>query len=93
MSKLEAIILSVVVEGRSNAETAALYGVNRSTVGRLVERYRLEGSAAFTERSRRPKTSPTQISEPTANRIIDLRVSLSEQGLDAGPETIRWPIT
>jgi len=90
VSKRKAIILSVVLEGRSQAETAAMYRVHRSTVSRLVARYRTDGPAAFNERSRRPKTSPTQIDEPTVKAIIETRKTLSAQGLDAGPETIRW---
>ena len=88
--KRRAIILSVVLEGRSQAETARLYGVHRSTVSRLIDQYRTNGPAAFEQQSRRPKTSPSKISEPTINAIIDLRKTLSAQGLDAGPETIRW---
>jgi transposase InsO family protein len=90
MPKRRAIILSVVLEGRSQADTARLYGVSRGWVCKLVARYRAEGDAAFAEQSRRPHTSPAKISEPTVELIIDLREQLTVQGLDAGPETIRW---
>jgi len=56
----------------------------------LVRRYRAEGAAAFEARSRRPKSSPNQITEPTVLAIVDLRRQLAGQGLDAGAETIRW---
>jgi Integrase core domain len=50
------------------------------------------GEAAFEPRSRRPKTSPTATSTNTVELIIRLRKQLSEQGLDAGPDTIAWPL-
>lgn len=90
MSKLEAIILAVTVEGRTHAEVAAQFGVSRSWVTRLVGRYRVEGDVAFAPRSRRPKSSPARISDEVVGLIIELRLSLAGQGLDAGAETIRW---
>lgn len=90
MSKRRAIILSVVTEGRSQAETARRFEVTEAWVSILVRRYRAEGEAAFEARSRRPKTSPNRISEPTIQAIIEHRHQLTKQGLDAGPETIRW---
>ena len=53
MSKRRAAILSVVLEGRTQAETARHHGVSESTVSRWVARYRAEGDAAFEARSRR----------------------------------------
>lgn len=90
MSKQRSIILSVVVEGRSQAETARLFEVSEAWVSILMARYRLEGEAAFEPRSRRPKTSPTKTPADVVAKIIELRDSLTSQGLDAGPETIRW---
>jgi Homeodomain-like domain len=69
---------------------ACAYGVWQGWVSRLVARYRAEGEAAFEPRSRRPKTSPTATSANTVELIIRLRKQLSEQGLDAGPDTIAW---
>lgn len=90
MSKARSIILSVVVEGRTQAATARLYDVSPSWVSKLVARYRLEGDAAFEPRSRRPHTSPTALDPKTVDRIIDLRRTLTSKGLDGGPHTIRW---
>ena len=90
MSKRKAIILSVILEGRSQAETARQFKVSQAWVSILVARYLDEGPAAFQPRSRRPNTSPTKLPEPTVRAIINLRRHLSGQGLDAGPETIRW---
>jgi transposase InsO family protein len=90
MSKRRSIILSVVVEGLSQAETARLYGVSKGWVSKLIARYRLESDAAFEPRSRRPMTSPTRTPTETLELIVELRRTLSGQGLDAGSETIRW---
>lgn len=90
MSKRRAIILAVTVEGLSQAEAAVRYGVSESWVSRLVSRYRTHGDAAFEAQSRRPKSSPSRVSDVLNELIVNLRVELTNQGLDAGPETIRW---
>jgi transposase InsO family protein len=84
------VITAVVVEGRSQAETARAYGVSKGWVSRLVTRYRNEGEAAFLPRSRRPHTSPNALGPPVVELIVALRKDLTERGLDAGPDTIRW---
>ena len=84
------VILSVTVEGLSQAETARRYGVSKAFVSQLLARYRAEGDAAFEPRSRRPKSSPTALAEEVVALIIDLRDELSFEGLDAGPDTIAW---
>jgi transposase InsO family protein len=90
MSKARLIITAVVVEGRSQAHVARAYNVSPGWVSRLVARYHAEGDTAFEPRSRRPKRSPTAISDTTVELILDLRRSLTRRGLDAGPDTIRW---
>jgi transposase InsO family protein len=90
MSKARLVITAVTVEKRSVSEVARTYGVARSWVYTLLARYQAEGEAAFEPRSRRPKTSPTALSDETVAVIIRLRKELSGQGLDAGPQTICW---
>jgi len=90
MSKARLVITAVIVEGRSQAEVARAYGVSAGWVSKLVARYRAEGESAFEPRSRRPKTSPGALSPSVVDRIVELRTKLSEAGLDAGPDTIRW---
>ena len=90
MSKARLVIMAVVVEGRTHADAAREYGVSRSWVTRLVARWRVEGDAAFEPRSRRPLTSPTRTPQRVVGLILRLRRQLTEAGLDAGPETIRW---
>jgi len=90
MSKAGLVITAVTVEKRSPGEVAKSYGVARSWVYTLLARYEAEGEAAFEPRSRRPKTSPSAISDDTADLIVRLRKELTGQGLDAGPQTIAW---
>ncbi len=90
MSKRRLVITAVVVEGRTHAEVAAQYGYSWSWVTRLVARYRTEGEAAFEPQSRRPNKSPTRVSDVVNKHIVNLRVELAKQGLDAGPHTIQW---
>lgn len=90
MSKARSVIMSVVIEGRSQADTARLYEVSPSWVSKLVSRYHAEGDAAFKPRSRRPHTSPGALDPATVALIIDLRRNLTDRGLDSGPHTIRW---
>ena len=90
MSKARLVITAVVVEGRSQAETARAYGVSKGWVSKLVARYRTEGKAAFEPRSRRPRSSPTAIGQEVVELIVAVRKNLVERGLDAGPDTVRW---
>lgn len=90
MSKRRLVILSVVLEGRSQAVVAREFSVSEATVSRWVARYRTDGDAAFEPRSRRPKTSPARVPDDVVAVIVELRRTLSSEGLDAGPATIGW---
>ncbi len=90
MSKRRAVILSVTIEGRSQAETARLYNVSESFVSRLLARNRTESDAAFEPRTRRPHNSPTRVSDDTVELITNLRQQFVASGLDAGAETVAW---
>ena len=73
-----------------NTQTAALhFNVTERWVKELLRRYAFEGEAAYTPRSKRPKTTPNRISDETRQKIITLRQTLTSQGLDAGAETIQ----
>ena len=90
MSKARLVITTIEIEGRSVTDVAKAYGVSRSWIYELLARYRTEGDTAFEPYSRRPKTSPTAIPQPTIDLIIAIRKQLTEAGLDAGPDTIAW---
>lgn len=90
MALTRLLITAVLVENRPVPEVAAAYGVSRSWLYELLARYRTEGDAALQPRSRRPRTSPTTLSDQTVELILELRDKLVATGLDAGPETLTW---
>jgi transposase InsO family protein len=90
VSKARLVITAVIVEGRSQAETARAYSVSKGWVSKLVARYRAEGEAAFEPKSRRPHSSPNATTSRVIELIVAIRKTLTERGLDAGPETIGW---
>jgi transposase InsO family protein len=90
VSKGRLIITAVVLEGRSQSQVSRDYGVSQSWVSELVARYREEGEQAFEPRSRRPRRSPNAIPEATLQLVLQLRHELTDEGLDAGPQTIAW---
>jgi transposase-like protein len=71
-------------EGRPVAELAGAHGVHRSWIYKLLARYRDEGDAGLAPRSRRPRSSPTQVAAELEEEVVTLRKQLSEEGLDAG---------
>ena len=90
MSKARLVITAVILEGRTQAEVAATYGVSKGWVSKLIARYNAEGETAFEPRSRRPRTSPGALDARLVELIHQLRTKLDTAGLDAGPETITW---
>jgi transposase InsO family protein len=90
MSLARLVVTAVVVEGRSKAEVARSYGLSRPWVHELVRRYLAEGEAGLEGRSRRPRSSPTRITETLEDEIVELRKDLLDQGLDAGAHTIAF---
>lgn len=90
MSIAKLIITAVTVEGLSQSEAASKYCVSKGWVSKLMARWRIEGEAAFQERSRRPVSSPTAVKPDVVLLIVAIRTQLAGVGLDAGPETIRW---
>jgi transposase len=90
MSKARLVITAVIVEKRPVSEVAKSYGVARSWVYTLLDRYKAEGEAPFEPRSRRPKNTPSVTAPGPVELITRLRKELAGQGLDAGPQTIAW---
>jgi transposase InsO family protein len=88
--RAQLVITAITTQGLTQAEAARTYGLSEAWVGRLMARYRDEGEAAYTPRSRRPNTSPNALAPDVVDLIVRLRKELTEDGLDAGPETIGW---
>jgi transposase InsO family protein len=83
-------VITAVLAGASQSETARHYDVSQGWISRLMTRYRAEGEAAFEPRSRRPHTTPSATPPAVVQQVLTLRKQLTEQGLDAGAETIAW---
>ena len=90
MSKARVIVLSVVHQGLSKAETARKFDVSWQWVHTLVTRYETGGMEAIEPSSRRPHASPIKTPPIERARILELRRQLTADGLDAGPVTIAW---
>jgi transposase InsO family protein len=87
------LVITAVLAGTSQSEVARTYGVSQGWISRLMARYRDEGETAFEPRSRRPLTSPAATDTAVVDLVLRLRKELSEQGLDAGAESIGWHLT
>ena len=74
----------------SVTEAAAEYGISRRHLHRLLARYREGGVDALEPRSRRPLSNPAQTPVAVRERVVELRLRLTADGLDAGPVTIAW---
>jgi transposase InsO family protein len=84
------VVDAVVLEGRSYREVARAHGVSKSWVAKLVGRFRHGGYKAIGPRSRAARTIPHRTAAEVEDQIVALRKELTEQGLDAGAETIRY---
>jgi transposase InsO family protein len=90
MSRARVAVLQIVSNQLSVTAAAAEYRISRRHLHRLLVRYRDGGLDALEPRSRRPTTTPIATPETVRQRIIELRVQLTADGLDAGPVTISW---
>lgn len=65
------------------------HGITRKTFYVIRARAREEGQAAALEpRSRRPKTSPTKLTEERKQEALQVRAALESSGLDHGPISV-----
>ena len=90
MSLARLVVAAVRVEGRTKSEVARDYRVSRQWVHELIKRFDAEGEAGLESRSRRPRGSPQRTPDALEDQIVELRKSLTDQGLDAGAHTIAY---
>ncbi len=90
MDKARYLVEAHVLEGRSVGELAAVHGVHRSWIYKLVARYRQGGLEAIEPRSRRPRSCAHATSAELVAAIVKLRRELLAQGHDAGAQTIAY---
>src|SRR5579859_3970291 len=84
------VVDAVVLEGRSACEVARAHGISKTWIYELIGRYRAGGYEALEPRSRRPRSCKHETSPEMVQAIVKLRTELSEQGHDAGAETIAY---
>jgi len=90
MSRARVAVLSVITKQMSVTAAAAEYGYSRRQLHRLLARYRDHGLDAVEPRSRRPHSNCATTPADVRERIVELRLTLTKDGLDAGPVTIAW---
>src|SRR5215212_9169874 len=90
MDLAEYVINAVLVDKQRVADVAAARGMSKSWLYELLARYRELGSDGLTPSSRRPHSSPTQVSSEMEEEIVELRKNLTAEGLDAGATTIQY---
>lgn len=67
----------------------AEHGISRKTFYELRRRARDDGPAAVLEpRTRRPRTSPSKLTEVVKAQALDVRAALESSGLDHGPISV-----
>jgi len=84
------LVKAVLLEGRSPREVASAHGVSKTWVYELLARYRRDGDAGLVARSKRPKSSPSRVSDKLEDEIVALRKTLTEEGFDGGAATIQY---
>jgi transposase len=87
------LVDAVVLEGRSCREVARAHGVSKSWVAKLVARYRSGGYEAIAPRSKAATRVANKSSTELEDRIVRLRKELTDQGFDAGAQTIHYHLS
>ena len=82
------VVDAVLLEHRSMREVALSFGVSKSWVHKMVQRYRAGGAAGLEPRSRAHQRNPNQMPLEIEERVIGLRKELVDLGADAGAQTI-----
>ena len=84
------VINAVLVEGKSVREVCEAHDISRSWLYELIARYRRSGDEGLRPESKRPHSSPTQVSAAIEEEIVALRKELTGLGVDAGAHTIHY---
>ena len=87
------LVDAVVLEGRSCREVARAHGVSKSWVAKLVARYRDGGYDAITARSKAAHKVANRSSGELEDRVVRIRKQLTDDGFDAGAQTIHYHLS
>ncbi len=92
MSKAKArfLVEAVVVEKRTISEVALTHEVSRRWLQILLRRYEQVGEKSFEPKSKRPHRVANQTPIEIEDEIIFIRKTLSDDGFDAGADTIQY---
>lgn len=82
------LIVEVDVDGLNVTEFCRLHGVSTWFFYDLRRRYAVDGEAALESRSRAAKTVANRTPDWVEDVVVELRKTLDDAGLDAGPATI-----
>lgn len=82
--------LTVDVSSVNVSELCRELGVSRQTFYKWRGRFAEEGPEGLVERSRRPHSSPNQMSAATEDEVVRLRKTLRQEGKDHGAQSIVW---
>lgn len=93
MSKARVAVLKVITKELTVTAAAEKYGYSRRHLHRLLARYHQGGLDAVDARSRRPHNPGNATNAEVQQLVIDLRLRLTKDGLDAGPVTIAWHVS
>src|SRR5690348_5249739 len=84
------LIVEIDVDGLNVRQFCREHGISTWFFYDLRRRYARDGDAALEPRSRAPRRVANRISDDVEDAIVALRKELRDEGLDAGPATIRW---
>lgn len=84
------LVDAVVLEKRSCRDVAKAHGVSKSWVAALVARYRAGGYDAVAPRSKAAHKIANRSSDELEDRVVRIRKELTDDGFDAGPQTIHY---
>jgi transposase InsO family protein len=87
------LVDAVVLEKRSCRDVARAHGVSKSWVAKLVDRYRAGGYEAIAPRSKAATRIANRSSDELEERVVRLRKELTEDGFDAGAQTIHYHLS
>lgn len=83
-------IITAITEGQlTQTQAAKQFGVSTRWIRTLLKRYKTGGKQALHPQSKTPHNTPTQTPQQIQQQIIQLRKTLTTQGLDAGPTSIK----
>ena len=87
---LRRAIAEMDVTGVNVAAFCRDHSVSRDRFYTIRRRYEAEGEAGLAPRSRAPHTVANRTPLMVDDLIVAWRKQLADDGLDAGPETIKW---